>query len=182
MNAAKDSLAIELAQEIKSSLFKIQKDGYIGLYSAAEIVYSDNENEILSGASSNYEVTAIGYVIFADASVLAKTIARDLRDYSDEAVRLTHTDTITYTRKDTDRISKGGTLSVLVEGKPRVVWVSDLEAIKDAVKGKKRDDFKPVMKSLTTVEGAEINFSPIWLSSFPGEVKKISVIESLPKR
>lgn len=182
LNAAKDELAIELAQEVKASLVKIEKDGYTGLYSASEITYSDNENDVLNGVTNTYQVTATGYVMLADSAALAKSVAAGVRDYTGESVRLGYGDTLTFTRKDSDHITTNTSLSILVEGKPRVIWVSDQDAIKDAVHGKSRDDFKPIMKSLTSIEGAEINFSPMWLSSFPKELKKISVVESLPKR
>ena len=182
MNAAKDELALELRGEIKTELLKAKKDGYIGLYSAIEVLYDDNQSDILQGTTAKYEVTATGYLMFADAKALAKVVAADLRDYGNEPVRLGFTDTLNYTRKDTEHIATSPTLSILVEGKPRVIWVSDEESIKKMVIGKKRDEFKPLMKTITSIEGAEIGFSPLWLSSFPNDVDKISIIESLPKR
>lgn len=182
MNAAKDELAIELAQEIKASLLKIKKDGYTGLYSASEIIYVDNEQEVLNGVTGTYQVTATGYLMLADSSKLAQSVAMGIRDYASEPVRLGYEDTLSFTRKDSDHIASSTSLSVLIEGKPRVIWVSDVDAIKDVVHGKKRDDFKPIMKGLTSIEGAEINFSPMWLSSFPSDLSKIVVVESLPKR
>jgi hypothetical protein len=62
------------------------------------------------------------------------------------------------------------------------VWQTDSNAIKELVKGKDRDDFKPLMKTINSIESAEINFSPLWLSSFPGDASKIQITESLPKR
>lgn len=182
MNAAKDALAIELAQEVKASLLKIKKDGYTGLYSASEIVYVDNEQDVLNGITGTYQVTATGYLILADSSKLAESVATGIRDYSNESVRLGYEDTLSFTRKDSDHVASSTSLSILVEGKPRVIWVSDVDAIKEAVHGKKRDEFKPIMKGLTSIEGAEINFSPMWLSSFPSDLSKIIVVESLPKR
>lgn len=182
INAAKDELALELAQQTKAELMKINKEGYIGLYGASEITYKDNETDILNGTTGTYEVTATGYLILADASKLAEVIAGNIRDYANESVRLGYIETLTYTRKDTDRIASSTSLSILVEGKPRVIWVSDENMIKDLVHGKKRDEFKPIMKSLTTIQGAEISFSPLWLSKFPTSVDKISIVEELPKR
>ncbi len=182
INAAKDELAIELAQEVKDSLSNIKQDGYIGMYSASEITYDDNQQEVLQGASSVYKVTATGYLMLADSSALARTIAHDVRDYANEAVRLGYEDTLVYTRKDTDHIATSTPLSILVEGKPRVIWVSDENAIKKLVAGKNRSEFKPIMKTIDSIESAEIGFSPMWLSSFPTDLNKISIIESLPKR
>lgn len=182
VNAAKDELALELAQEIKTDMAKIQKEGYIGMYSAAEITYADNQQDILSGVTSTYTVTATGHVMLAESGALARAVASDIRDYENEPVRLGYADTLVYTKKDTDHIATSTSLSILVEGKPRVIWMSDEEALKKAVAGKSRSDFKPVMKTINSIEGAEISFSPLWLSSFPEDQNKITIIESLPKR
>lgn len=182
LNAAKDELALELAQEVKADLLKISKEGYVGLYSASEVTYTDNEEAVLKGTTGVYEVTATGYLVLADATKLAHSVALGVRDYSNEPVRLGYTETLVYTRKDSDHIASSTSLAILVEGKPRVIWLSDADAIKEAVKGKKRDDFKPIMKGLSTVISAEIAFSPLWLSTFPTDLTKISVVESLPKR
>ncbi len=182
INAAKDELALELAQQVKADLMKVNKEGYIGLYGASEIIYADNEDAVLHGTTGTYEVTATGYLILADASKLAQSVAKGVRDYAGEEVRLGYTETLTYTRKDTDHIASSTSLSILVEGKPRVIWVSDVAGIKEMVHGKKRDEFKPIMKGLTTIQGAEISFSPLWLSTFPIDMSKISIVEELPKR
>lgn len=77
LNAAKDELALELAQEIKSTLMKVKKDEYVGLYSVIEVVYKDNETEVLNGTTGVYEVTATGYLMLANEEKLASTIATD---------------------------------------------------------------------------------------------------------
>ena len=182
MNAAKDELALELAQTVKADLLKVKKEGYIGLYDAVEITYSDNETAILNGTTGTYEVTATGHLIFADALKLSQLVATSIHDYANEPVRLGYTESMTYTRKDSDRVLANSSISILVSGKPRVIWITDFDGIKEMVRGKKRSEFQPLMKSLTTIQTAEISFSPLWLSMFPNDAKKIVVVESLPKR
>ncbi len=182
INAAKDELAIELAQSIKAELGKVKKDGYTGLYSAIAVEYADNEADILRGVSSVYEVTATGYLMFADSGSLAKELAKDIRNYKGEDVRLGYEDTLVYTTKDTARIATDTSVEVLVVGSPRIIWVTPNEAIKEMLAGKPREEFQPLMRTIDAVEGGEISFSPLWLSNFPDETEKISVVEFLPKR
>jgi len=182
LNAAKDSLALELSKEIDAELLKIKKEGYTPLYSASEITYEDNSSELLNGTTGVYKVTATGNLMLANAPTFAETIAKNIGDYDGAPVRLTYTDALSFTRKDTDHVNGTSSLSILVEGKPRVVWVSDFEAIKAMIKGKKRDEFIPLMKTINSIETAEIKFSPLWLSNFPSDLKKLHVNESLPKR
>lgn len=182
LNAAKDSLAIELGRSIQDQVIAIKKEGYIPLYSAVEVIYDDNEEEILKGITGVYKVTATANLILADAPKFAEAIAKTFGDYDNQSVRLTYTDSLTYSRKQTDHINSSSTLSILVEGRPRIVWESNSNNIKELVKGKSRDEFKPLMTTINSIESAEINFSPMWLSHFPAEKSKLIVIESLPKR
>jgi hypothetical protein len=182
INAAKDALAVELKKDIQSEVAKIKKEGSVPMYTATEIVYEDNEQELLKGVTAVYKVTATANLILADEGKLASALAKTFADYDNAPVRLAYQDALTYTRKESDHVDATTTLSILVEGKPRVIWKSDFSAIKELVKGKKRDDFKPIMKTINSIESAEISFSPFWLSHFPDQDKKLTVEESLPKR
>lgn len=182
LNAAKDALAVELGKDIQAEILKLKKDGYIPLYSAAEITYEDNQDELLKGVTAVYKVTATGNLMFADAAKFAEALAKTFPDYASEPVRLAGADTLTFTRKQTEHVTGTSALSILVEGKTRVVWDSNIAGIKEMVEGKKRDEFKPLMKTINSIESAEIDFSPLWLSHFPSDVAKITITESLPKR
>lgn len=182
INAAKDALALQLARELSDELSKKTLAGYVGMYSAVDITYEDNEQALLAGTTSTYEVTATGYLMFAKGDELAASVAQSVRDYKGEPVRLDQTDTLVYTRKDTDRLAVVQSLEVLTEGTPRVVFLTNEDNIKSLVAGKKRSEFTSLMRSVDSIEGAEISFSPLWLSTFPEDPEKISVIESLPRR
>lgn len=184
INAAKDALALELATELKTELTKVEKDGYVELYSAIEVIYVDNEKDVLAGVNSTYQVTGTGYLMLAPSSQLAQNFANEISDYKNNPVRvrLEYEDTITYARKDTDHINENENLTILVEGKPRIIWDIDEDAVKKILIGMKRTDFKPLMATIDAVKGAEIGFSPFWLSAFPMETSKIAIVESLPKR
>lgn len=182
INAAKDELALFLAQKLKESLAKEVRAGYVGLYSAVDIVYEDNEQELLSGQTSVYKVKATGYLMFAKQDELAKVVAQSMREYNGEDVRLDYTDKLSFTKKDTDHVAQAPSLEILVEGAPRVVFLTNEDSLRSLVAGKKRSDFTSLMRGVNSIEGAEISFSPLWLSTFPSEVSKIDVVESLPKR
>jgi hypothetical protein len=182
VNAAKDELALQIAQEMKDKLSERNEKGYVGLYSAIDIIYDDNEQEVLIGNTPTYTVTATGYLMLAKEDELAESIARSLRGYNGAPVRLDYPEKISYTRKDADRIGTSGKMDILVEGEPRIVFLTDEDTLKSMVLAKKRSDFTTLMSSVDSIEGAEISFSPLWLSTFPDDASKISVVESLPKR
>jgi hypothetical protein len=177
INAAKDSLALLLAKEIKEEATKVEKEGRTPLLGALQIIYEDNEEELLRGEGDVYKVTAKGYLPLASTPALAEALARDISDYEGHSVYIGVKDALTYTKKDTDTVTGTGTVALLVEGDVRIVWKSNVENLKDLVLGKDRDDFKPLMKTVDSVDSAEVRFSPLWLSSFPKESSKITVEE-----
>lgn len=182
INAAKDELAIELGQKVKEKLMQVKQDGYIGLYTAIDVEYSDNEQELLSGNTSTYQVTATGYLMLADELRLTQALAQDIRDYKNEPVKLGYGDSLTYSIKDTTNLATATSVDVLIEGNPRVIWTTNKEDIQRLFAGKSRSDFKTIMSGISSVQGGEISFSPLWLSSFPTDLNKIKIVEKLPAR
>lgn len=182
INAAKDALALELEKDIKEEVRKIQKDGYITLVDATQIVYEDNEAELSGGDDDMYKVTATGHVMLAQSSRLAETIASSVVGYDKAPVRLGYVETLSFVRRDSSSVVNATSLPLLAEGTPRVIWVVDKDSIRNMVIGKDTDEFKTLMKSILSIESAEIRFSPMWLSRFPNDIEKVTVEESLPKR
>ncbi len=182
INAAKDALALELEKDIKEEVKKITKEGYVTMVDATQVIYEDNEAELSSGDGDMYKVTATGYVMLAQSSRLAETIASSVVGYDKAPVRLGYAETLSFVRRDTSPVVNATSLPLLVEGIPRVIWVVDKESIRSMVTGKDTDEFKTLMKSILSIESAEIRFSPMWLSRFPSDIEKVTVEESLPKR
>lgn len=182
ISAAKDELALSLSAELKEGLSKIKKDGHLGMYEAVQINYTDNESELLRGESKTYTMIATGYLAFAPLAELARAIAvNTVRDFSDDPVDLSYGDTLLYTL-DAVNLATSTSFTSRFSGSPRIIWSTDKETLKAAVAGKKRDEFKTVMKTVTSINGAETLFYPLWLTRFPAEVSKITIKETLPKR
>lgn len=182
LNSAKDELALELEKTIKDQMKDVKRDGFYGLYDNIQIAYTDNSQDLKSGNDSTYKVTATGYLVFVDKSKLAKNIASLIREYSEEDVKLIYEDTMKFSFKDLTDLTKDKNILTLIEGNPRVVYVADESKIKGLLKGKDRDSFASVMKGISAVEKAEIDFSPFWLSSFPKKESSIYFVENIPKR
>jgi hypothetical protein len=181
INGVKDELALELGQKLKEKLLQIKEDGYTPFYSAIDLKYVDNEKEILQGKTATYEVTATGYLILADTGALTQKLAEDIRDYANEPVRLENAGVLTYSIKDTADLAGATTTDVLIEGTPTVVWVTSVDEVQRLFAGKKRGDFKTIMEKIGSIESGEISFSPLWLSTFPSDLKKIKIVEKLSK-
>ncbi|MEN9881261.1 MAG: hypothetical protein RLZZ308_444 [Candidatus Parcubacteria bacterium] len=184
VNAAKDSLAIELEKEIKKNMSALSKEGYIPLISAIEIVYSDNEDDILRGESDEYKVTATGHLMFIETSKLAEVIASNatITDYKKEPVRVDNLEAVTFTRRSSDSLVNATSLPLLIEGAPRIIWETDKDTLITSLLGKDRSLFKTIAKDVTSAGNIEVSFSPIWVSTFPSTASKIHIKESLPAK
>jgi hypothetical protein len=183
INAAKDSLAIELEKQLKEEMKDTKKEGYLPILSNIEVTFVDNEDEVLKGSTDEYKVTATGHLMLVDVSLLARALALTLATgYDEEPVTLGNADDMTFTLKASASLANATSLPILVEGSPRIIWGVDEKAIKTLILGQDRDNFKTLMKSISSIESASLTFSPMWLGSFPNEEEKIKVEESLPRR
>ncbi len=183
LNSAKDELAIELAQSLKDELSKVKKEGTVPMYNAVTVSFSDNEEAVMTGITSTYEVTATGYLMLANESELANKIATEtMRDYDDQPAKLSYTNELLFTLKKDALPYSDSSLDVLVEGKPRVILVANTDDIRLKFLGKSRSDAPTIIQSLPTVAQIEMSFFPIWLSTIPTNKEHVSLVESLPKR
>jgi hypothetical protein len=62
------------------------------------------------------------------------------------------------------------------------VWKTNTEEAKKLFAGKGRGEYKSIISYIPSISAGEISFSPMWLSTFPSDTKKITVIEKLPKK
>jgi hypothetical protein len=182
IDAAKDELALELREAVKANLKEIKRDGYVALPAAIKVDIADNEQALRTGETSTYSATVTGYLPLVQNTSLAQALALVLREYNNEAVRLDYADTLTITPKDVSTINTATQTEVLIEGDPRIVWVTDEATLKTQLLGKSKKEFATVMSTVASVIKADITFSPLWLNRFPTDTAKINIEESLKKR
>jgi hypothetical protein len=182
LDSAKDEFALEINQTLKNALKDLNKTGYVALSGASKIVLEDNEKDVLVGVSSTYTVTATGYVPLVKEEVFARAVASTLREYNNEPVRVDYQDTLSFTAKDDSTIGTDKSTEILVEGKPRVVWLTDGSTLKKALLGKSKADFTATMSGFPSIDRASNSFSPMWLNSFPDKESSIEIKESLKTR
>lgn len=182
LSAAKDELALALTSELKAELKNVTKEGYVPIVSAITVTFTDNEKEISQGTTNSYTVKATGHLLLAKEEDLAKAIIKTepQSQYDDEALRLDHKDTLTFSLRDATNITKDARFDVLVAGTTRVVWQVDEAELRESLLGMNKDDFSKVMNGFPSVKIAEMNISPVWSGTFPKKVSKINVVEKLP--
>lgn len=183
LDSAHDELVLEMTQAVKTSLKEVTQAGTVPLYSAIQVVFTDNAADVMSGGTATYRVDATGYLMLANEHELAAALAMSgMRDYANQPVRLAYADELVFTLKKESKSYADESLSVLVEGKPRIVLTTDSEALKEAFLGKNRSDAATIVQNIPSVTQIEMSFFPLWLSSIPTNKEHISVVESLPAR
>lgn len=182
LDGAKDELAIEINKTIQESFKEVKRDGYTPLVDAVKIIYEDNEKDLVTGQSSTYTLTAHGYMPLADEKVLAVAVASTITNYNNEPVRLEYVNTLSFTPKDTSTIGTDKDTDILIEGNPRVVWLTDFEAVKELLLDKSKSEFTAIMSGIPSIDRASNSFFPMWLSTFPSKVSSIKVEENLKAR
>jgi hypothetical protein len=70
-------------------------------------------------------------------------------------------------------------LNFKISGVPKIVWTFDGEKMKTELLGKDKTAFYTVIKDYTGIEKGEVEIKPFWKSSFPTDMKKITIIEDL---
>lgn len=73
---------------------------------------------------------------------------------------------LTFT-KDSDTVTATGTTEI--------TWLTDIEALKNEIAGKKRSEIVQLMSGHQSVERADIKLKPFWKTKFPSDTAKISV-------
>ncbi len=63
--------------------------------------------------------------------------------------------------------------AVIVTGSSELTWLTDLEALKAEIAGKKRSEVVQIMGTHQSIEKADIALDPFWKTKFPSDTSKI---------
>lgn len=64
---------------------------------------------------------------------------------------------------------------ILITGSTLFTWVTDIDAFKQQVAGKKRSEIPAIMDSFASFESADVKVKPFWKSKLPQDTSKITV-------
>lgn len=65
--------------------------------------------------------------------------------------------------------------TVIATGSADIRWITDIEALKQEIAGKKRTEIVQIISSHQSMEKAEVRLDPFWKTRFPSDPTKISV-------
>lgn len=180
LNAAKDELALELRKSASAEVKDIKREGYLGMYENTHYEITDNEVDVRNGTTAVYKAKLVATVPFVDGEGVARALVKDQSSYQGEKVRLDQLSVITFTLPPEAAISLATSTLVLVEGKARVVWVTDQMKLKQTLLAKKESELSDVIKGFPSISKATPSITPFWNSNFPDRLSSITIVESLP--
>ncbi len=182
LNSAKDELSLMLDKKIKDQLKKEDHAGYFNIADSIQVIFEDNERDLKSGASSNYTVKAIGYMMIVDKKSLAKNMIAMDKDYHGEEVRVDDISKLHFSLKDTTHLDKDTQADVLVEGSTTIIWDINKEDLAKKLLGKSSNDFRSVLGDEDAIDKATPEFSSVWISTFPNKLSSIKFVEELSNK
>ena len=181
ISATNKELKFNLEKDISKNLKEKKYNDYYSLYNNLFYDYTDNKDTLLTSEQNSYTLNSIAYLISIKKDVLAKLIAeRSLQENynSNEKIDLQNIDQLSFTFEENIDLTKDDTFKVLISGKTKLIWWTDLEAIKKSLLGQKFSEFGNILKNYTSsVNASNFSKSPFWLLSFPNKINNINIKE-----
>ena len=187
LSAAVDEFTIASQQTLKNKMKDIEMEGYVAIVESITLEVEDNQKSILDGDEDVYKGTATAYIMLVKESDMAKILARSQSQYQGEGVRISNKDdikkTLTYSFKNDVAIDKNVPVEMHVDGTARIIYTFDANRLREQALSKKSKDFSAVLSTFPSIAKAEMKISPVWTSTFPSTVNKITVkekVEAIP--
>lgn len=178
LNAAQSQLRQQLESAAIQALNESVPGGYGLLPGTTQVTYSQVSQaaEDNNRAKLTQSATAAGAIV--QGNDLGTAIARaKIEGYKGEAVALVP-DNLTVTASS----SGEGAIVIALRGEATVVWQFDPGAVREALLGKKKTEFRQILGSFapaiacTESRPCDARLRPFWASTFPSDPNKITVV------
>lgn len=176
LQKAKTTLEAQLNAAIQDVVVNDVPEGYTVVDGTVRISYSDIAQAPGSGnsASLSESATATGAVVRIN-DVAASVAKATLPSYGGEAITFANPDDITIAAATSTK-PVADSLTILLGGTSPLQWIFDPNALKAALVGKPKAQFKTIIKTFQpAILKADASIRPFWTSSFPSNPDKISV-------
>jgi hypothetical protein len=177
---ASDKLAKQNSDDVKKQLIDKYGDSVIVLEQTFKV---DNDAVVslpaVGAEAADGTAKLTGTVTYSMAGVdkvelgrfLDGYFAEELKDENDQRIYDNGVDEVSFTDIESSQGNYAATLIVTAQVGPKI----DDEAIKNDAKGKRYGEIQSSIEAIDGVNNVDIKFSPFWVSSAPGDTKRISV-------
>lgn len=177
---ARETLRASLEDEAQEELSSQIPEDFIFFIESSEIDFesmpteeSGEENVLVK------ERMIVTVPIFNRADIAEFVAAQTIGSYEGEEVKLGNTEDLSVSLAS--GVEEGAqTISLSIKGSPVVVWVVDLDTVKDDLLGLEKKEVEAVLSGYPAILEANINLSPFWKRTLPEEEEKLTVTEVIP--
>lgn len=179
MEKAKDTLQSQLGTGFAQATIASVPEGFLLAGNPLVVNYSDitqtqgPNNTVILSQSVNVTSGIIR------ASDLARAVATQMvSGYGGEPVSfLDPSHVIVGIQAVAEQSSASSKLTLALAGTPTLVWQFDVDAIKQALLGKKKSEFETIIKTFQpSVDRATLTIRPFWESTLPTDPSKLNVV------
>lgn len=140
----------------------------------ADVTIPDTDTVIFGELSDQVNGNSVTLTLTATANAY-KFAKQDLMNQIGRTavVESTATDAFSMNLDSLDFLKDSET--IVATGSADITWLTDIEALKSEIAGKKRSEIVQIMGAHQSVEKADIMLSPFWKTKFPSDPAKINV-------
>lgn len=179
INAARESLRESLQNNLQTEVSSKIPDDFVFFTDAAEIDFqSPPTKETTEGKVLVTETAVVLMPIFNKRDLAEFVATQTIGSYDGEEVRIQDFEKMNVELSDNEE--DGQNISLQIEGSPLLIWVVDMEDLRDELLGLERDEVEGVLSDRSAIEEVSINLSPFWKRTMPEDVEKLSVTEIIP--
>lgn len=180
LSKARQELHLELREKLLARLKTERPNGFVFFEPSVSFAYDTlpptDAGEQTAVIKDKVRLLAPLFKTDAFASYLAQ---KTIPGYEREPIRIEdHSKIIfSYPATSTD-ISSGETLKLRLEGNVKMIWVYDMEKLRNDLKGLAETALPSVLSAYPAIERSRVIIRPFWKDSFPSNLEKIRIIES----
>jgi hypothetical protein len=184
LQTAKQSLELELRNSLLEKMKAQRPADFTTFDSAVAITYTTlPPTQYGDNLVTLKEQALLQIPLFKNADFASYIASKTITGYDNEPVRIDNLQNLTFSYSNATtsqtNIANLTELNFKISGVPKIVWTFDGEKMKTELLGKDKTAFYTVIKDYTGIEKGEVEIKPFWKSSFPTDMKKITIIEDL---
>lgn len=169
----KDALLIKARAELPEG-FIIYDDAVILEKGVPEAITTDEGTKlVLKGKLHAF--------IFKKETLTRELVKEAVADFDKNKVTIKDLEGVSLSLMSASEIdpSDVDSISISVKGNTEIIWDIDEEAIKTVLLGIKERKFQSIIGEFKSIEKAELIIKPIWKTSVPTEIDRISVVNTI---
>lgn len=142
---------------------------------------SSNENILLKDTVSITERGSAKIIIFNNRELSNLIAQKGISDWDNSDIFIPEIEKLDLKIKNREKfdISQASSTNFSLNGKVKIIWPIDREALKNKIRGTKKSLFQAVLADFKNVKKADATVNPFWTNKFPENIDKIEVLDGL---